>query len=176
MGELRAWTVASAVIEPAAITDPGVDVADGAVLLVQNLRRNGSADWTPPGGVVDAGEQPLDGLAREVAEETGLLVTGWAGLLYEIEADAPDLGWTLRVEVHRAAAVDGSLSIGADPDGIVVGSAWAATPECVRLLGDAHPWVREPLLDWLTERWDRPRRYRYRILGSTLDTIQVERA
>ena len=34
----------------------------------------------------------LDGLAREVAEETGLVVTGWDGPLYEIEAEAPGPG------------------------------------------------------------------------------------
>ena len=32
-------------------------------------------------------------------------VTGWDGLLYGIEVSAPDLGWNLRVEVHRAGAV-----------------------------------------------------------------------
>lgn len=187
----RTWTVASAVIEVDALiggseapfaTDgpspgtgsPSVDPPD-AVLLVENLRRNGTSDWTPPGGVVDAGERPLDGLAREVAEETGLRVVEWAGLLYEIVAEAPDLGWTMRVEVHRASAVDGRVEIGADPDGIVIGSAWAATPRCVDLLVGAHQWVREPLLDWMRERWSDPRSYGYRILGSTSETFSVER-
>ena len=38
------------------------------------VRRNGSSDWTPPGGVIEVadGESVLDGLTREVAEETGL--------------------------------------------------------------------------------------------------------
>ncbi len=173
---MRNWTVASAVIEPWAVAPAPADVPAGAVLLVQNMRRNGTADWTTPGGVVDDGELPLEGLVREVAEETGLVVTDWGGLLYDIRAEAPDLGWHLRVEVHRAAAVDGELLIGSDPDGIVVGSAWAATPQCVDLLGDAHPWVREPLLDWLVERWDEPRSYSYVIRGSTLADIEVERA
>ncbi|MBS1838346.1 MAG: NUDIX hydrolase, partial [Actinobacteria bacterium] len=138
-------------------------------------RGNGSTDWTPPGGVVDDGEHVLDGLSREVAEETGLVVTGWSGLLYEVHAEAPQLGWDLRVEVHRASAVTGELAIGADPDGIVIGSAWADPGELVRLLDDAHPWVREPLVEWIRRRWDRPRRFSYRIDGSSLDDLTVTR-
>jgi ADP-ribose pyrophosphatase YjhB (NUDIX family) len=48
--------------------------ADG-VLLVQNRRRNGRHDWSPPGGVIDHGETLLEGLTREVVEETGVQVT-----------------------------------------------------------------------------------------------------
>ena len=56
---MKIWQVAGAVIE-----------RDGAVLLVENLRRNGHTDWTPPGGVIELadGETVLAGLAREVAE------------------------------------------------------------------------------------------------------------
>jgi len=179
----RTWTVASAVIEADALRHRSItfdaacvdDPAPDAVLLVENLRRNGTSDWTPPGGVVDEGEHPLEGLTREVSEETGLHVADWAGLLYDIEAEAPDLGWTLRVEVHRAAAVGGSVDIGADPDGIVIGSAWVGAPRCIELLDGAHQWVREPLSDWMLERWRDPRSYRYRILGASSETFRVER-
>jgi len=172
---VRSWTVAGAVIEAGVVDERPVDIAADAVLLVQNLRRNGTADWTTPGGVVDPGERPLDGLVREVQEETGLRVGGWGGLLYEIRAQAPELGWDLRVEVHRAAEVAGDLAIGSDPDGIVIGSAWAAHPAGIDLLGDAHLWVREPLGDWLAERWVEPRAYRYTVLGSTPEDLRVER-
>ncbi|MCB9375424.1 MAG: NUDIX hydrolase [Microthrixaceae bacterium] len=174
-GVVRAWTVASAVIETGDLPGLPDDLPPGAVLLVENRRPNGTSDWTTPGGVVDEGEEPLDGLTREVAEETGLRVIRWGGLLYDIEASAPDLGWNLRVEVHRAVAVAGELSIGSDPDGIVVGSAWAASAACVELLGDSHPWVREPLLDWLENRWTDPRTYSYVIRGTRPDEFRVER-
>lgn len=173
---MRTWTVAGAVIVAGVVNDRPVDVADDAVLLVENLRRNGTSDWTTPGGVVDTGEQPLEGLTREVREETGLRVGGWGGLLYEIRAQAPDLGWDLRVEVHRAIEVTGELTIGSDPDGIVIGSAWTGPVDGVDLLRDAHLWVREPLGDWLAERWVEPRTYRYRVLGATPDDLRVERA
>ena len=145
------------------------------VLLVANRRRGGAVDWSTPGWVIDEGEDIRAGLAREVLEETGLAVTAWGELLYGIEVHAPDLGWDLRVEVHRAAAVRGDVSVGDDPDGIVIGSTWAASGECERLLGDAHPWVREPLVDWLRERWAAPRRYRYRIDGTSIEDFRVTR-
>ena len=81
-------------------------------------------DWSPPGGVVDEGEELRGGLTREVREETGFAVRRWRGpAYYGIEAIAPDLDWHLRVEVHRAAEVDGDLTRDPlavdDPDGIV---------------------------------------------------------
>ena len=105
---MRAWTVAGGLIEH-----------DGRLLLVQNRRRDGSTDWTTPGGVVDPGEEILEALSREVREETGLSVTGWEGPLWQVEAEAPDMGWTLRVEVHRATGFEGAIALD-DPDGIVV--------------------------------------------------------
>ncbi len=165
---VRNWTVAGGVVE-----------RDGHVLLVQNRRRNGSFDWSPPGGVVEVadGESVVEGLTREVEEETGLRVTEWAGPLYEVQADAPDLGWTMRAVVYLAVAFEGELTVD-DPDGIVVDACFVPIDECGSHLERCHPWVREPLAEWLSSRWshDEARApFGYRVDGSDLASLVVTR-
>ena len=163
---MQSWRVGGAVLERA---------ADDRLLLVRNVRRNGSEDWTPPGGVIESHEDVVPGLVREVAEETGLHVTEWSGLIYEVHAVAPDLGWDLSVEVHLAATWSGDLRTGDDPDGIVTGAEWTDRSTTPELLASTQPWVREPLLEWLRDRWAEPRRFRYRVAGTDLTTMQVTR-
>lgn len=170
---MRDWVVGGAVIE--ASTLGAASVADDAVLLVENRRHDGRTDWTPPGGVIDPGEVVLDGLTREVFEETGLEVLGWDGPVYEIVAEAPGLGWRLRVEVHRAVEVRGSLRIGDDPDGIVVAADWVASEACGARLCDAHPWVREPLLEWMGDRRGAARVFRYAVEGDRPAELSITR-
>lgn len=170
---MRDWVVGGAVIEGSALGmgDPHAD----AVLLVQNRRPNGSVDWTPPGGVIDPGEDVVVGLTREVREETGLVVLDWSGPVYEIVAEAPGLGWRLRVEVHLALRVEGEVRIGADPDGIVVGADWVAASACGDRLCDAHPWVREPLLEWMGDRGSSARFFRYSVQGERPAELVITR-
>jgi 8-oxo-dGTP diphosphatase len=47
-----------------------LDDRDRALLI----RRCDNGHWEPPGGILELGEEIIDGLCREVAEETGLLV------------------------------------------------------------------------------------------------------
>jgi 8-oxo-dGTP diphosphatase len=153
-----------------------VVLGDEGVLLVQNRRRNGSHDWTPPGGVIEVheGESLVDGLTREVEEETGLRVSEWVGPIWSVITEAAGLGWRLTVEVHLAVAWEGALRVD-DPDGIVVDARFVAPGECSPLLEAGHPWVREPLAEWLEHRWEEARPFGYRVDGNDMRTITVTR-
>ena len=163
---VREWQVAGALVE-----------SDGRLLFVRNQRRGGSEDWSTPGGVIDADDGSLlDGLTREVEEETGLRVTRWEGPLYEVEAVAPDIGWVMRCEVHRAVDFEGEVRV-ADPDGIVVEAAFVAAADAATMIERCHPWVGEPIAEWLAEQWgpDSVRRYSYEVRGTARADFEVTR-
>lgn len=162
--ELRRWQVAAGLMEQ-----------DGRLLLVENLRRHGGTDWSTPGGVVEDGEDAVAGLTREVAEETGLVVTEWSPLTYTVETIAADMGWHLTVHVFTAVAWEGEITIGDDPDGIVIGHRFAESHECEALLSTAGRWVSEPVLEWLNDRWDGSRHFRFHLHGASRHELRVER-
>jgi ADP-ribose pyrophosphatase YjhB (NUDIX family) len=177
---VREWLVAGGLVES----------PDG-LLLVQNRRRDGSLDWSPPGGVIDVsgGETVRCGLTREVGEETGLVVDRWAGPVYQVEAVAERLGWVLRVEVHLATSYSGELAVN-DPDGIVVDARFVPWDAAVLHLDGSRRWVAEPLVAWLAERMPtleaseagasttrdkESRSYRYRLEGDDAGRLEVVR-
>ena len=162
----RHWVVGGALIRH----------GDG-VLMVANRRRDGSIDWTPPGGVIDAGEALLEGLAREVREETGLTVERWTRCAYRVEVEAPELQWMLRVEAWEAEA-SGELVV-ADPDGIVEHARVVSHEEAVALMVDSPLWIQIPVGEWLAGECpgddDTGKLFRFRLSGSDRRSYRTER-
>jgi len=160
---MRSWAVAG-----------GVICNSDQILMVHNHRRGGRTDWSTPGGVIDDGETILEGLTREVEEETGLIVPDWTGPLYTVSAEAVDMDWTLRVEVHLAESYAGELNID-DPDGIVREARWVQRKDIDELLEGQQLWLREPLMGYLNDDLPKTGEYCYRIFGSSDREFRVER-
>jgi ADP-ribose pyrophosphatase YjhB (NUDIX family) len=124
---------------------PKVDVRgaafrDDGILLVQE--REGEA-WSLPGGWVDVGESPSEAVAREVLEESGIVVRDveyvasqpWpfpvslmlgfhaqyaSGAIARGDEELEDVAWFTREEVATAASGDSDWIDGAPADGLML--------------------------------------------------------
>lgn len=155
VSELRKWSVAGGVVRQ----------PSGEVLLVHNIRRDGRADWSTPGGVVDPGESFVEALTRETHEEAGIVVSEWSGPLYRVEVFAPNLGFHLRVEAHEAVSFSGQITLD-DPDGIVVDAQWIEIAMVANQMVKSSRFVSEPLLAHLHDGVSDGRLFGYEIAGS----------
>jgi len=137
--DVQAYTVAS-----------GIIIEQQQLLLVQNQRRNGSLDWSTPGGVVDPGEEVLQALQREVVEETSVVVEAWSELLYSVDVDFVGRDMTLHAQVFQATGFAGALHVD-DPDDVVVDGRWVDRERAHVLLDQSPRWVSEPLRHCLSQ-------------------------
>jgi 8-oxo-dGTP diphosphatase len=99
-----------------------VVVDEGRVLLVRRGREPLKGHWSLPGGLIEVGESLLEGVVREVREETGLIVepVELIELLDRIHKESGPEG--ARVRYHYVIAdylcrvVGGELAAASDAD------------------------------------------------------------
>jgi 8-oxo-dGTP diphosphatase len=82
------------------------------LLLIQRGHEPGAGLWSLPGGRVEAGETDQQAVVREVAEETGLVVT-CGRLVGAVERPGP-AGSVYEIRDYAALAAGGTLAAGDD--------------------------------------------------------------
>ena len=94
---------------------------EGRLLLVEEMGPDDPGPtWMLPGGIVEAGESVVEGLRRELREETGLELAGEPRLAFVVHVVEPE-------DTHLALTFScegtGTLAPN-DPDGLVLDIAW----------------------------------------------------
>ena len=114
--------------------------AHGRVLLLQHEFRTGSG-WGIPGGFLEAGEQPLEALRRELREEIGVELEG-AELVHVRNLRRPQ-----QVEIHFRCRVRDATS--ASPQSMEINKVgWFKTDELPpELDADQRRIIRDALAD-----------------------------
>jgi len=114
--------------------------ADGRLLLVRRRYAPSAGRWSLPGGRVEAGETAAAAAAREVREETGLVVDV-GPLLGRTQLAGPG-GSTYVVDDFMCAPVGGTLAAGSDASE----ARWVSVEELAGL--DCTPRLVETLSAW----------------------------
>lgn len=122
------------------------------VVLVRERHDHwGGAFWNIPSGQIESHETPALGAARELAEETGLVVAPEALRLVGTSSTASrerrSLAWNFTTVVDCPdLAVD-------DPDGLILEARWFTRDEAIDLLGRL-PYrpLAEPAVAYLGDR------------------------
>jgi 8-oxo-dGTP diphosphatase len=117
-----------------------VCLVDGDRILVAEHFTRGHRHWLLPGGGVEPGETLMEAVARELLEETGLLVDV-GRLIIVCEAIEPG-GRHLVNLVFAATAAGGELRVGRD--GVLEDVAWRRRDELAGL--DMHPPIAADVL------------------------------
>lgn len=151
----------------------GLVVIDNQLLLAANRRRQGTLEWTPPGGVIDDGESVTEGISREVREETGLHVPQWDQHQYTVTVTAPDMGWEMTVDSWLSGAAHGTIALN-DPDRIVEQALFVDLVHVESLLVDSPPWVRIPVLAWIDGGMQPMPAHEFHVRGADRATARIE--
>ena len=97
-----------------------VVVHEGRVLLVRRGSEPLKGHWTLPGGVLEVGETLVEGVAREVREETGLLVEPLelVELLDRIHRQAGRVRYHYVIADYLCRVIGGELRAASDADAV----------------------------------------------------------
>lgn len=119
-----------------------VQDADGRVLLAQ---RADDGRWALPGGILDPGEQPADGVVRECLEETGVVaepeLLASVGVSPEVTYPNGDVTRYL-VLTFRCRVVGGEAVVN-DDESLAVG--WFALDGLPPMVEEEHQRLRQGL-------------------------------
>jgi ADP-ribose pyrophosphatase YjhB (NUDIX family) len=117
--------------------------ADGRLLLIRRANAPGRGRWSLPGGRVEPGESDAVAVIREVAEETGLIVTA-----HERIGSVKRLGPGVTFDIHdyRCAVTGGDPAAGSDASGL----RWVNAAEFAALdgAGALSDLLADTLRDW----------------------------
>lgn len=140
-----------------------IDERDRLLLARVGVSDTVRGRWTLPGGGLDWGERPEDGVLRELEEETGLTASEFMGVVGVHSDSRPRTAERQRDSVHmigivyRLAGLDGELR--PERDGSTDTCAWFTRAEARALpltpLGEfAIPlaWSEQPAPDGSVER------------------------
>ncbi|MEW5717255.1 MAG: NUDIX hydrolase [Chloroflexota bacterium] len=128
---------------------------DEILLVEQQGKDDPASSWALPGGRVEPGELLIDALAREVREETGIVVGAPSRLAYLAQHNNVVDPWqnldnVVTVFVFEVDAWKGAICIN-DPDGVILQARFVSVADAIRKFEETLSYrvMREPIVAYL---------------------------